>query len=63
MIEIECMKIDQKMKFSIKGTLLQIWKSPYTFEFMQKLYPENFAFLLRSILELFTRKVCILLKS
>ena len=30
-------RIDKlKMKFSIKGTLMQIWKSPYMFVFIQK---------------------------
>ena len=43
---------------SLKGTLMQIWKSPYMFVFIQQKYPENFAFLLPRILELYTRKVC-----
>ena len=37
---------------------MQIWKSPYTFVFMQKWYAENFAFLFLRILELYNRKVC-----
>ena len=42
----------------VKGTPLQIWKSPNMFMFVQKKYPENFAFvILRIILELFAREV------
>ena len=37
---------------------MQIWKSPYMFVFIKKQYPENFAFLILRILELFTREVC-----
>ena len=37
---------------------MQIWKSPYTFVFIQKQYSENFAFLILGILELFAREVC-----
>ena len=48
---------------SIKGTLMQIWKSPYMFVFISKQYAENFAFLVSKILELFTRKLCIFLKK
>ena len=33
------------------------------FVFLQKQYPENFAFLILRINELFTRKVCIFLKK
>ena len=44
--------------FHIKGTLMQIWKSPYTFVFICKRYPKNFAFLILAAFELFTRKVC-----
>ena len=29
----------------IKGTLMEIWKHPYMFVFIQKQYSENFAFL------------------
>ena len=36
---------------------MQILKSPYMFVFIQK-YPENFAFLILGILELYTRKFC-----
>ena len=42
---------------------MQIWKSPYMFVFIQKQYPENFAFLILRILELFTRKVYEFLKK
>ena len=37
---------------------MQIWISPYMFVFILKYYPENFAFLLLGILELYTRKIC-----
>ena len=43
---------------SAKGTLMQIWKSPYMFLFIWKYHPENFAFLILRIFELYTRKVC-----
>ena len=42
----------------LKGTLLQIWKSPYIFVFTSKQYPKSFLFLVRRIIELFARKVC-----
>ena len=41
-----------------KGTLMQIWKSPYMSVFLQKQYPENFTFLIQRILELFACEVC-----
>ena len=47
---------DTSIKTIFKGTLMQIWKSPYVFVFLWKYYPENFAFLILGILELFTRK-------
>ena len=47
----------------LKGTLMQIWKSPYKFVFILKRYPENFAFLIQRILELFAREVCKFLKK
>ena len=47
----------------IKGTLMQIWKSPYKFVFILKRYLENFAFLIQRIIELFAREVCKLLKK
>ena len=37
---------------------MQILKSPYMFLFVQKYYPENFAFFIKRVFELFTRKVC-----
>ena len=46
-----------------KGILMQIWKSPYMFVFMQKQYPENFAFLILRILELFSCEVCKFLRK
>ena len=45
-----------------KGTLIQIWKPPYMFVFMQKQYPD-FAFLILRILELFAREVCKFVKK
>ena len=39
---------------------MQIWKSPRMFLFIWKYYPENFAFLTLRILELHTRKVCVM---
>ena len=40
----------------LKGT--QIWKYPYWFVFIQKQYPENLAFCILEILELFAHEVC-----
>ena len=37
---------------------MQIWKSPYMIVFIQKQYPENFAFLILGIVELYTRRFC-----
>ena len=37
---------------------MQICKFPYMFMFIKKYYPENFAFLILGVLELYTRKVC-----
>ena len=42
----------------LKGTLMQIWKSPCMLVFIWKQYSENFVFLIVRILELFTREVC-----
>ena len=36
---------------------MQIWKFPYMFVFIQKLYPENVALLFLRILELCARKI------
>ena len=41
----------------LKCTLMQIWKSPYMFVFIQKEYPENFTFLILRIINLFAREV------
>ena len=38
-------------QINIKGTLMQIWKSPYMFVLIQKQYPENLAFLILRICE------------
>ena len=42
---------------------MQIWKSLHKFVFIWKQYPENIAFWILKMLELFTRKVCIFLQS
>ena len=42
---------------------MQIWKSPYMFVFIQRQYPENFAFLILTILVLFPREVYKFLKK
>ena len=39
----------------LKGTLMQILKSPYVFVFIQKQQAENFAFLFLRIPELYNR--------
>ena len=46
----------------IKGTLMQIWKSPYMYLLTWKQDPENFAFLILRTHELFAREVCKFLK-
>ena len=50
-------------KLIFKGTLMQISKSPYVFAFIWKQYPENFAFLILRIIELFTHEDCKFLKE
>ena len=50
-------ELTENKEIKVKGTPMQIWKSPYVFLLIQKYYPENFAFLILKILELFTRKV------
>ena len=50
-------ELTENKEIKVKGTPMQIWKSPYMFLLIQKYYPENFAFLILRILELFTRKV------
>ena len=49
-----------KQWFSLnpKGTLMQIWKSPYMFVFKWKGCPEKLAFLILGILELHNGNVC-----
>ena len=42
---------------------MQIWKSLYMFVLILKQYPENFAFLIRRIFELFARGVCKFIKK
>ena len=42
---------------------MQIWKNPYMFAFVQKQYPENFAFWILRILALFAREVCKFIKK
>ena len=42
----------------IRITLMQIWESPYKFAFIQKQYPEHFAFLILTILESRPSEVC-----
>ena len=37
---------------------MQIWISHYMFVFIENQYPENIAFLILIILELFTHEVC-----
>ena len=48
---------------TFNGTLTQIWNSHYLFVFTQKQYPENFAFFILIILELFALAVCKFLKK
>ena len=48
----------RSITYLLKGTLMQIWKSPHMFVFIQKYYPENFPFLMLGILELYARKAC-----
>ena len=47
----------------LKGTLMQIWKSPYMFVLIQKQYPENFSLLFLRTAELSAREVVDFLKS
>ena len=48
---------------AFKSTLIQIWKSSYLFVFIYQQYPENFAFLILRIIELFAREVCKFVKK
>ena len=52
--------LSTKFSFNFIGTLMQIWKSSCMFLFIWKYYLENFAFLTLRILELYTRKVCVM---
>ena len=52
-----CAKIVNIM-LSVKHALIQIWKSPYMFVFIQKQYPQIFAFFILRSLELFASEVC-----
>ena len=47
----------KRLDAALKGTLMQIWKSPYMFVFILKQYPEDAAFLIW-IPELFSGQVC-----
>ena len=47
----------------LKGTIMQIWKSPYMFVFRQKQYLESVVFSILRTVKLFTRKVCKFLKK
>ena len=60
---VPCQKRLRKIKYGFKGTLMQIGKFSYMFVFVQKQYPENLAFLILRILELFTCEVCKFLKK
>ena len=51
------------MLSEIKGTLMQIWRSPNMFIFAQKQYPENFAIVILRIVQLFAREGCEFLKN
>ena len=51
------LKLGKLRHKSLKGTLMQIWKTAYCFMFRLKQYPENFAFLILETLELFACKV------
>ena len=48
------------IKGIVKGTLMQIWKSPCMFLVISKYHPENIAYLILTILELYTRKVSVM---
>ena len=50
-------------KIGFKGTLMQISKSRYMFVFILNRYPESFAFLILSIVKLFTREASKFLKK
>ena len=54
---------NSKFLNEIKGTIMQIWKFIHCFVSIQKQHSENFAFLIREILELFALEVCKCLKK
>ena len=54
--------VRKKVKHYVKGTLMQIWKSPDMFVHI-KTIPWYFRFLILKILKLFVREVCIFLKK
>ena len=51
-----------KFLFYIKGTLMQIWKSPTVIVLKWKQYPNDFTSLILRIFKLFAREVCKFLK-
>ena len=53
-------EFEKQQKNILKGTLMQIWKSPYLIYFI---CPEYFAFLILTFLGLFARKVHIFLEK
>ena len=56
--------VDENLKSSsFKGTLMQIFKSPDMFVFIQNQYLENFALLILTIPELLACEVCKFLKK
>ena len=52
-----------RVYYTLKGTLMQIWKSSYMFVLIWKQYPENFAFLIVRIIKLFVLEVYKFLKK
>ena len=58
-----CTKKHVNQDVHLEGTIIQVGKSLYMFEFIQKQYPENFAYLIRTILELFASEVCKFLRK
>ena len=61
--ELKLLNISFTCFSTIKGTLMQIWKSPHISKFVKKWYPKDSAFLIVRIRELFTRKDSIFLKK
>ena len=58
-----CCRVHVQAKLLFKGSLIQIWKSPYMFVFIWKQYSENFSFVILRIMCLFTCEVCKFLKK